>query len=139
MRNFQFLDLPNAQFSVSRFPNAQFLVSPFSKPFRLDRNRKGGGVMIYVRENIPSKLLTKHVLPSDIECIFLELNFRKCKWLLVGTYHPPSQNDHYFFENLDKKIDVCSHYEKVLLAGDFNAEISEFLKTLFFTSMSLRI
>ena len=82
--------------------------------------------MIYVGENIPSKLLTKHVLPSDIECIFLELNFRKCKWLLVGTYHPPSQNDHYFFENLDKAIDVYSHYEKVLLAGDFNAEISEF-------------
>ena len=108
------------------FPNAQFLVPGFSKPFRLDRNRKGGGVMIYVRENIPSKLLTKHVLPSDIECIFLELNFRKCKWLLVGTYHPPSQNDHYFFENLDKAIDVYSHYEKVLLAGDFNAEISEF-------------
>ena len=82
--------------------------------------------MIYVRENIPSKLLTKHVLLSDIEWIFLELNFRKCKWLLVGTYHPPSQNDHYFFENLDKKIHVCSNYEKVLLLGDFNAEISEF-------------
>ena len=70
------------------FSNTQFLVSGFSKPFRLDRNRKGCGVMIYVRKNIPSKLLTKHVLPSDVECIFLELNFRKCKWILVGTYHP---------------------------------------------------
>ena len=97
---------------VITFPNAQFLVPRFSKPFRLDRNWKGDGVTIYVCENIPSKLLTKHVLPSDIECIFLELNFRKCKWLLVGTYHPPSQNDHYFFENLDKAIDVYSHYEK---------------------------
>ena len=48
----------------------------------IDRNRKVGGVMIYVREDIPSKLLIKHVLPSDIECIFLELNFRKCKWFL---------------------------------------------------------
>ena len=81
--------------------------------------------MVYVPEDIPSKLLTKHVLPSDIECIFLELNFRKCKWPLVGTYHPPSQNDHHFFENLDKAIDVYSHYEKVLLVGDFNADISE--------------
>ena len=75
------------------FPNAQFLVLGFSKPFHLERggvmiyDRKGGGVMIYVREYIPSKLLTKNVLPSDIECIFLELNFRTCKWLLVGTYH----------------------------------------------------
>ena len=80
--------------------------------------------MIYVREDIPSKLLAKYVLPSDIECIFLELNFRKCKWLLVVTYHPPSQNDHYFFENIDKAIDIYSHYEKVLLVEDFNVEIS---------------
>ena len=82
---------------LDTFPNAQFLVPGFSTPFRLDRNRKGDGVMINVRENIASKLLTKHVLPSDIECIFSELNFRKCKWLLEGTDHPPSQNDHFFF------------------------------------------
>ena len=52
--------------------------------------------MTYVRENIPSKLLKKYVLPSDIGCTFLELNFRKCKWLLAGTCHLPSQNDHLF-------------------------------------------
>lgn len=34
-------------------------------------------VVFYVifREDIPSKPLAKHVLPSDIEGIFLELNF----------------------------------------------------------------
>ena len=56
----------------------------------------------------------------------LELNFSKCKWLLLGTYHPPSQNYHYFFENLDKTINVYGQYENVLLKEDFNAEISEF-------------
>ena len=40
------------------FPNAQFLVPGFSKIFRFYRNRKGGGVMIYVHEDTPSKLLT---------------------------------------------------------------------------------
>ena len=120
------------------FSNAQFLVPGFSKPFRLDRNRKGGRVMIYVRQNIPRKLLTKHVCPSDIKCIFLELNFRKCKWFLVGRYHPLSQNDHYFFENLDKAINVYSHYEKVLLVRNFNGEISELCLDSFLC-MSLRI
>ena len=47
------------------FPNAHFLVPEFSKPFDLDRNRKEDGITIYVREDIPSKLLAKHVLPSD--------------------------------------------------------------------------
>ena len=72
------------------FPVSQFHIDGFSKPYRLDRNRNGGGVIIYVREDIPSKILTKHVLPTDIEALFIELNFRKCKWLLSRVYHPPS-------------------------------------------------
>ena len=32
----------------SSFPNAQFIINEFSMPFRLDRNRFGGGVLIYV-------------------------------------------------------------------------------------------
>ena len=42
------------------FPNSQFLVDRFSEPFSIDRNKSVGGVIIYVRNNIPSKLLTKH-------------------------------------------------------------------------------
>ena len=55
----------------------------------------------------------------------MELNFRKCKWLLCRTYHPPSQNDKYYFNYLDKAFDACSNYEKVLIAGDFNSEKTE--------------
>ena len=51
--------------------------------------------MIYVREDMSCKLLSTHNLPNDIEGWFLELNFRKSKWLLLGTYRPPSQ-DYYF-------------------------------------------
>ena len=50
--------------------------------------------------------------------------FRKCKWLLSGTYHPPSQADIYCFDNLDKAFGTCSSYEKSLLIGGFNAETS---------------
>ena len=48
--------------------------------------------MIYFRDHIPSKMLTKHNLLEDIEAVFIDLNFRKCKWLLCATYGPPSQN-----------------------------------------------
>ena len=53
-------------------------------------------------------------------------------------YHPPSQNDHYFFENLDKTIDVYSHYAKFLLVGDFNAEILEFCLDSFLYQQELK-
>ena len=45
--------------------------------------------MIYIRKDIPTKILEKHELPHDIEGIFIELNFRRVKWLLFGTYPPP--------------------------------------------------
>ena len=81
--------------------------------------------MIYIRDNIPSRRLTKCNLPEDIEAAFIELNFRKCKWLLCGTYSAPSQNYNCFFDNIDKGLDVYSNYERVTLVGDFNAQVSE--------------
>ena len=70
------------------FPLGQFYVDRFTMPYSLDRNRNGGGIIIYVREDIPSKILEKYKLPQDVEGTFVELNFRKIKWLLFGVYHP---------------------------------------------------
>ena len=78
------------------FPYSQFHMDGGFLPYKLDENCNGGGVMVFVKEDIPSKLLTKHNFQSDVEGLFVELNFRKSKWLLFGTYHPPAQNDLYF-------------------------------------------
>ena len=60
----------------------QFCINGFSTPYRLDRNRNGGEITIYVREAVTSKMLTKQKFSDDIEALFIEINFRKCKWLL---------------------------------------------------------
>ena len=49
-------------------------------PYMVHRNKNGGGD--HVREDIPTKILTKYNLSDDIEGISLEINFRKSKWLL---------------------------------------------------------
>ena len=41
------------------FPEAQFLIEGFSTPYRLDWTAKGGGILFYIRQNIPSKYLKK--------------------------------------------------------------------------------
>ena len=41
------------------FTTTQVLVNGFSEPCIFDRNRNGGGVMTYIREDISSKLLDK--------------------------------------------------------------------------------
>ena len=76
--------------------------------------------MIFVKEDIPSKLLTKHNFPSDAEGLFVELNF---KMTSNGTYHPPAQSDQYFSNCI--ALDTYSNYDNVLLAGDINAEDDE--------------
>ena len=43
------------------FPKAQFLVDGFYEPYKYDRNRKKGGIMIYLCKNIPSELLEKQL------------------------------------------------------------------------------
>ena len=44
--------------------------------------------MIYVREDTLSKILERHELPHDIEDIFIELAFRKVKWLIFELTIP---------------------------------------------------
>ena len=70
----------------------------------------------------------------------LEINIRKTKWLIVGCYHPPSQNDNYFFYNLSKALDsLNSNYEKFLLVGDFNSEDHETEITNFLNNHEAKI
>ena len=79
-----------------------------------------------MRSDIPCRELTKHTFCDNIEGIFIEINFRKSKWLILGTYHPPSQSDNLYFDNIARAIDICTHtYDKILLTGDFNAEENE--------------
>ena len=87
------------------FPLSQFHIDGFSTPYRLDRNRNGRGRITYTRQDIPSKIVTKHCFPKDIEALLIELNFRKCKWLLCGFYHPQYQKE-YFFDNIDMALYV---------------------------------
>ena len=55
----------------------QLMIHGYQEPYRLDRNRHGGGVLVYVREGIPNKQLNKHKFTRNIEGIFLEINLRK--------------------------------------------------------------
>ena len=53
------------------FPKAQFCIDGFSIPYRLDRNKKGGGLMIYVRDDIPSKTLKNITILKKLKLLLL--------------------------------------------------------------------
>ena len=67
---------------------SQFAIKGFSALFRLDRNSSGGGIMLFVREETPSKLLSQYKPNSSVENMFIEINLRSKKWLLSCSYNP---------------------------------------------------
>ena len=66
----------------------------------------GGGVLIYVQEDVPSKQVTKHKLPDDMERSFVEISLRKVSWQLLGTYHLPRQRGEYFPEHVSYALNT---------------------------------
>ena len=119
----------------SSFPSSQFMIEGFSVPYRFDRNRSGGGVIVYIRDDIPNKQLVKHKLPEDTEGVFVEVNLRNSKWLIFGGCRPPCQSVEHFFKNVGFALDTYRQtYDKFFLAGDFNMEDTEPVLSEFLTN-----
>ena len=105
------------------FPSAQFLLDRFSKPYRLDRCSNGGGILLYIRDDIPARLLSNS---NKTESIFVDINFRKRKWLICASYNPHKSNILNHLHHLSKGLDnYIGSYDNILLLGDFNPEFSE--------------
>ena len=106
------------------FPQGQFLIDGFHSPFRFDRNKSSGGILLYVREDIPTKILS-HVFPSA-EKLFVETILHKKKWLINCSYNPHKNNIKHHLETISRKLDTFStKYENVLLLGDFNTCVDD--------------
>ena len=104
------------------FPVGQFLIEGFCTPYRLDRNSKGGGILLYVREDIPSNLITVDISP--IESFYVELNLRNNKWLINCSYNPHKSLIGNYLDAVSKTLDLHSSiYDKIILLRDFNTEI----------------
>ena len=103
----------------SSFPMQQFLLDGFKQPYRLDVTSNSGGLLVYVNDQIPSKEIKSVSIPSDIQEISIELNLRRCKWLMLPIYKPPSQNEVYFIDQLEKTSESLSNSIKnCLILGD---------------------
>ena len=74
----------------NNFPVGQFLIYGYSPPIRIDRDIHEGGLMLFVKEDIPCKLLSLENKP--MEGFYKERNLRKTKWLRYCSYNPRGSN-----------------------------------------------
>ena len=119
------------------FPQGQFVIDGFSAPYRLDRNCLGGGLMLFVRDDIPSNLLTIEEKP--IESFYVELNLRNSKWLVNCSYNPHKNRIGNHFDRISESLDrLSSHYDKMIFLRDFNVTDDEHLLKSFCESYDLK-
>ena len=116
------------------FPINQFYIEGYQQ-FRSDCSSHGGGLILYVRDNIPTKQLKQFCIHDDIEAIAIEINLWKRKWLICGSYNPQENKIIHHLDRVGKLIDFyLSMYENIILLGDYNCEekhsaMEEFLHT----------
>ena len=120
-------------------PLNQFILEGFLPPFRLDRMEHGGGLMLFIRENIPSKLLANVKPSGNIQNIFVEINLRSEKWLISGSYNPNADLIQNHTANLSKNLEFySSKYENFIVIGDFNAAMANSCLQEFSASYNLK-
>ena len=103
----------------------KFILEGFTPPCRLDRTTHGGGLMLFFREDIPSKLWPNIDLSGNLENIFVEINLRSKKWLISGSYILNVGLIQSHTVNLSKNLDFYScKYESFIVISDFNAEMT---------------
>lgn len=91
------------------------------KIFRNDRKSLGGGVAIYVKENVCSKSVFMSQKDDKVEHIFVEIGSFGNKMLLGCVYRPNRNINMDSFHTFLESSTV--NYEDVIVCGDFNSNI----------------
>ena len=93
------------------------------KTERRDRTAHGGGLMTFVRSDLPFKR-RKDLECEEVETICYELSMSKRKWCIMGAYRPPSMKNQNFESDLTKYLDkMLINYENLICIGDLNYDL----------------
>ena len=99
------------------FPESQFLIFNIFKTFKLDRTAKGGGILLYIREDIPCRYIKQITLNNSFDWLFVELLLRSKNWLLRCSYNNYTENIASHLTPTSNKL--CTNYENMILLDDF--------------------
>ena len=104
----------------SSFNSVQLHLDSYATSYRLDRNANSGGILLYIREDIPSTIVISGL---SLEGFFVEKKLRKKKWLLSRSCNPKKNLIANHLNCIGKSLDSqLGQYENFILMGDFNVE-----------------
>ena len=103
-------------------PDSSLKLAGFQKPVRLDRTRAGGGIAVYVKNNLYFEE-QPDLLNQEIELLWLKVSYQHNHFLLGVFYRPPNSRVKlwdYFYDSVSKALDKNL---PVILTGDFNIDM----------------
>ena len=119
-------------------PQGQFVINGFRAPFREDRNDKGGGLLLFLKDRVPCRR-RRIDSSSQIEAIVVEMNLKKRIWLLIGCYNPHKDMIQDCLNSIGNKLNELSiKYENIIILGDFNSEMCEDAMQVFCSTHSFK-
>ena len=92
---------------------------------RGDRNRNGGGVCLYIKNNIPHNR-RMDLNTSSLESLWIDLLFPKTKPITVGAcYRPPNSSIIESLNDLEAVISKINMDDETYILGDFNINFGD--------------
>jgi hypothetical protein len=87
--------------------------------FGKNRNRHGGGVLLYIKDNIKCEVINID-MSQIIESIWVKVTLNSENYAIGVMYRPPSADANYYIEMLNQLDYIHANFEKVILMGDLN-------------------
>ena len=92
---------------------------------RKDRSRSGGGVVLYIRENL-SYTNRIDLVPEDLEMVCVEINLPHSRSFLVSTWYRPPSAEMQLFDEYEKFVQRCDiEHKQLILIGDINSDYAK--------------
>jgi len=104
----------------SSFTDSEIKIEGYTV-LRADRNREGGGVCLYIKNNLAFNC-RPDLNDENVEALWIELLLPRTKPIIIGVcYRPPKDND--FLDRFEKIISLIRSDCEVMVLGDFNINI----------------
>ena len=85
--------------------------------YRKDRSTRGGGVLLPLRHNSPSQLLSS---PDNLELLLVKVN-SSISFRLCMIYHPPNADNTYSQDLITYLETIAAEASPLIIIGDFNS------------------
>ena len=105
-------------------PSSLITLPGYHEPLRRDRNRNGGGVLVYVAENLIFNQ-KEHLQSEYFEHIWVDVQIRNVRFAINALYRPPnetSQSHNNFLETATCILQNLSNYNtsQKIISSDLN-------------------